>query len=192
MTGAGRKRSIAGANFGAAWRKIPRHGNSVPIWISSENGGGIMGQWQKKPVAASLIVQCANAPHRLRPWLYGESASFKFEQVLRMSGPPPLTCPVVESTARAQLGAFCRVVVQRWLRPAPSRAALRNSAREVPMGKLRDYWLELLSACVTAALLGMVYTVLAGYAAGPPLGLQHTAAQDPGITRHAAAGPALR
>jgi hypothetical protein len=59
------------------------------------------------------------------------------------------------------------------------------------MARLHDYWLETLSACVTAVLVGLVYTVLAGYAAGP-----HSAALETtgaaGLMQHAAAGPAFR
>ena len=46
------------------------------------------------------------------------------------------------------------------------------------MAKLREYWLEAVSACVTAALVGIVYTVLQQYAAGPPLSLHHASATD--------------
>ncbi|HUI97830.1 MAG TPA: hypothetical protein VLX44_18885 [Xanthobacteraceae bacterium] len=62
------------------------------------------------------------------------------------------------------------------------------------MARLRDYWLEALSTCVTAVLVGLVYTVLAGYAAGPQSAAQETtgAAAGPGLMRHAAAGPAFR
>ncbi len=44
------------------------------------------------------------------------------------------------------------------------------------MGRMRDYWLEALSTCVTVVLVGFVYTVLAGYAAGPPFGRQQVSA----------------
>jgi len=44
------------------------------------------------------------------------------------------------------------------------------------MGRLRDHWLEAVSTCVTAVLVGLVYTVLSGYAAGPPFNLQQAAA----------------
>ena len=40
------------------------------------------------------------------------------------------------------------------------------------MARVRDCWLETLSTCVTVVLVGIVYTVLAGYAAGPPFGGQ--------------------
>jgi hypothetical protein len=58
------------------------------------------------------------------------------------------------------------------------------------MARLHDYWLETLSACVTAMLVGLVYTVLAGYAAGPHSALETTGAA--GLMQHAAAGPAFR
>lgn len=45
------------------------------------------------------------------------------------------------------------------------------------MARLRDHWLEAVSACVTAALVGVVYTVLQQYAAGPPLTLHVSALQ---------------
>lgn len=44
------------------------------------------------------------------------------------------------------------------------------------MGTLRNYWLDAVSACITAALLAIVYTVLHQYAAGPSFNLQQTAA----------------
>ena len=40
------------------------------------------------------------------------------------------------------------------------------------MVRLRDCWLEVLATCVTALLLGLIYGVLANYAAGPPLGVK--------------------
>ena len=43
------------------------------------------------------------------------------------------------------------------------------------MGRLRDYWLEALSTCVTVVLVGFVYAVLAGYAAGPHLSVPQAA-----------------
>jgi hypothetical protein len=60
------------------------------------------------------------------------------------------------------------------------------------MGRLRDYWLEALSTCVTAFLVGFVYTVLAGYAAGPTLrlSLQQAAVHQAPIQQ--ATGPVLR
>lgn len=58
------------------------------------------------------------------------------------------------------------------------------------MGRLRDYWLEALSTCVTAFLVGFVYTVLAGYAAGPSLRLQQAAVHQAPIRE--ATGPVLR
>jgi hypothetical protein len=62
------------------------------------------------------------------------------------------------------------------------------------MARLRNYWLETLSACVTAVLVGLVYTVLAGYAAGPQSAVQETTGAAPagGLIQHAAVGPALR
>jgi hypothetical protein len=33
--------------------------------------------------------------------------------------------------------------------------------------RLRDHWLDVLATCVTAVTLAVVYSVLAGYAAGP-------------------------
>jgi hypothetical protein len=33
--------------------------------------------------------------------------------------------------------------------------------------RLRDYWLDALATCVTAIMLAFVYSILAGYAAGP-------------------------
>ncbi|HEY1542499.1 MAG TPA: hypothetical protein VGG01_08820 [Xanthobacteraceae bacterium] len=35
---------------------------------------------------------------------------------------------------------------------------------------LRDFWLETVATCVTAGMLVFLYTVLAGYAAGPAAG----------------------
>jgi hypothetical protein len=59
------------------------------------------------------------------------------------------------------------------------------------MRRLRDYWLEALSTCVTAVLVGFVYTVLSGYAEGPSSVLTvHAAAQHAGGMQQAA-GPAL-
>jgi len=50
------------------------------------------------------------------------------------------------------------------------------------MGRLRDHWLEALSTCVTAVLVGLIYTVLSGYADGPSLrlGVQQAAVQPAG------------
>jgi len=44
------------------------------------------------------------------------------------------------------------------------------------MATLRNNWLDAVSACITAALLAIVYTVLQQYAAGPSFNLQQTAA----------------
>ncbi len=44
------------------------------------------------------------------------------------------------------------------------------------MATLRDHWLEALSACVTAALVAIVYTVLVQYEAGPQLALRQVSA----------------
>ncbi len=60
------------------------------------------------------------------------------------------------------------------------------------MARLRDHWLEALSTCVTAALLALVYGVLAQYAAGPPFSLGQTSALQPTPHLQQAAGPALR
>lgn len=59
------------------------------------------------------------------------------------------------------------------------------------MGRLRDYWLEALSACVTAVLVGFVYIVLAGYAAGPSRPRLQQAAVH-GVPIRQATGLALR
>jgi len=65
-----------------------------------------------------------------------------------------------------------------------------DGAEEVRMRRLHDYWLEALSTCVTAVLVGLVYTVLAGYAAGPRFAAQETTGAAP--LQHATAGLALR
>ncbi len=57
------------------------------------------------------------------------------------------------------------------------------------MTTLRDHWLEALSACVTAALVAIVYTVLVQYEAGPPLGLRQVSAL---AALPATAGPPAR
>lgn len=44
------------------------------------------------------------------------------------------------------------------------------------MATLRNNWLDAVSACITVALLAIVYTVLQQYAAGPSFNLQQTAA----------------
>ena len=33
--------------------------------------------------------------------------------------------------------------------------------------RLRDYWLDALATCATAVMLAFLYSILAGYAAGP-------------------------
>jgi hypothetical protein len=63
---------------------------------------------------------------------------------------------------------------------------VRDGAEEVSMGRLRDCWLEALATCVTALLLGVIYGVLANYAAGPALGAKpHPAFHDFGQSRGA-------
>ena len=46
--------------------------------------------------------------------------------------------------------------------------------------RLRDYWLDALATGVTAVMLAFVYSVLAGYAAGP----------DPNVAQASVAAPA--
>ena len=62
------------------------------------------------------------------------------------------------------------------------------------MARLNNYWLETLSTCITAVLVGLVYTVLAGYAAGPHSAALETTGAGPaaGLMQHASAGPASR
>jgi hypothetical protein len=45
--------------------------------------------------------------------------------------------------------------------------------------RLRDYWLDALATGVTAVMLAFVYSVLAGYAAGPPPNTQQASVAAP-------------
>ncbi len=60
------------------------------------------------------------------------------------------------------------------------------------MGRLRDHWLEALSTCVTVVLVGVVYMVLAGYAAGPPFGSHRVAALQGSLQTSQSAGREAR
>ena len=53
------------------------------------------------------------------------------------------------------------------------------------MGRLRDCWLEALATGVTALLLGLIYGVLANYAAGPLGAKPRPAFHDVGQSRGA-------
>ncbi len=59
------------------------------------------------------------------------------------------------------------------------------------MARVRDYWLEMLSTGVTVMLVGVVYTVLAGYAAGPSFGDQQVSAVRQSGQTHTLAASAL-
>jgi hypothetical protein len=58
------------------------------------------------------------------------------------------------------------------------------------MASVRDHWLEAVTLCVTVVLVGMAYTVMARYVAGPPVTV-HTSALHVSSVQNAS-GPSLR